>query len=247
MAVTYDTASQVVSDAAVELGLVTADIANPWASTDQNILQLGRLLKRVGRKLVRAHPWTHLQKEHTFTTVDGTANYAPPDDFARFIEDTHFDRSNQLPLGGGLIPQDWQWLKSVSATGTVYNLFRTKLDAVYIHPTPGTFDAAYEYISRYWVRPTGQTAPTSDTPSAGTDTLHFDPHLLVCALKLAFKEAKGFDASAAQKDYDEAFAMATGGDGSAPTINISPSTLDPIGNPGVAVQNINIYPLEPLY
>src|SRR3954468_3046330 len=45
----WDTVAEIVSDTAIELGLISAPIADPFASTDPNILQLLGLLKSGGR------------------------------------------------------------------------------------------------------------------------------------------------------------------------------------------------------
>jgi hypothetical protein len=44
----WDTVAEIVSDAAIELGLISAAISDPFASTDPNILQLIGLLKSGG-------------------------------------------------------------------------------------------------------------------------------------------------------------------------------------------------------
>ncbi len=50
---------------------------------------------------------------------------------------------------------------------------------------------------------TGTTTPNKDAPTLNTDVLLFDALLLVGALKLAFKKAKGFDVSADMADFEE--------------------------------------------
>lgn len=148
----WETTAVVISNAAVELGLVPADIADPFASTDPNVLQLVRLLNGVGRKLVRAFPWSHLQREYTFNTANGVGDYALPADYARPIDQTQWNRSTMLPVGGPVSPSQWQFLKSVLAGGLLYKMFRTRQDVISLHPTPGGVETiALEYISNNWV------------------------------------------------------------------------------------------------
>lgn len=222
----FDTALNILNDAAVELGLYSTDLADPFASTDANVVLLRRLLKGLGQDLLRDHPWTHLQAEAAINTVIATASYALPADFNRDIDQTHWNDTTDLPLAGPASPQEWQFLKAVAAAGVLYKIFRTKGDLVFIHPTPTAVESLkYEYISRYWVRPTGQAAPTSETTTASTDTLHFDRRLLVAGLKLAFRSARGFDPAAEQNAYNMALARAKGGDGAAPVLRLSRHTL----------------------
>ncbi|NBD11829.1 phage adaptor protein [Corallococcus silvisoli] len=224
----WDTAANILNDAAVELGLYATDQTDPFDSTDAAVAQLCRLLKSVGQDLVRDYQWSHLQKEYTFATVPGTGDYALPPDYARLIDQTPWNRSGVMPLVGPLNAQGWQVLRAVTSTGAVGLWFRVVGNRLSLLPVPGTAQhLAYEYISAHWVQPTGQTAPTAETPTDGDDVLCFDRRLLVCALKLSWKKAKGFDASAAQDDFERALSRAQGGDGAAPVLSLNGCRLGP--------------------
>lgn len=232
----FTTADNIINDAAVELALKSADIADPFGSTDPNILLLCRLLKRVGRALVRARDWSHLTKEYTFATVNGTASYALPTDYARMKNQTHWNRSTSMPLGGPVDSRSWQAMKATTASGTVIRPFRVFGNLLYLYPTPTTAENIYyEYISKRWVVPTGQTVPTTTEPTVYTDTLWFDETLLVFGLKLAFLRAKGWDTSHAQDEFNQAYAAEAGGDGSAAVLDIS-------GRPGFRLLDGNNLP-----
>lgn len=221
----FDTAANVINSAAKELALVSSAVADPWASTDENILQLTALLTRAGRMLVRARPWSHLVQEYTFSTVNGTASYALPTGFERFRDSTAWNRDTTMPMGGPLNSAQWQAVKAQTSSGMVVRPFRIQGNLLYIYPTPSAAETiAYEYVSRYWVMPTGQTSPTTDEATATTDTIWLDEPLVVAALKLAFRRAKGFDTTAAQAEFDEVYSAAAGGDGAAPVLHLtSPS------------------------
>jgi hypothetical protein len=62
----YDTVANIVSDAAVELGL--GSVSDVYGSTDSSIIQLRTLLKSAGRDLVLERDWTHLQAEALIMT-----------------------------------------------------------------------------------------------------------------------------------------------------------------------------------
>lgn len=218
----WDTAGNILNDAAVGLGLYAMRLADPYASTDANVAQLRQFLVDVGQDLAREYQWTHLQREHAFTTVAGTAAYALPSGFARLLDGTEWDRANLMPLRGPLGPQGWQALKALTATGVVGPYFRVFGNQVQLQPTPTSAVAlSYEYVSNHWVQPDGQPAPTSETPAAASDVLWFDRRLLVCALKMAFQRAKGFDSTATQQDFERALVRAQGGDGAAPVLSLN--------------------------
>lgn len=201
----YDTVANIVSDAAVELGL--GSVSDVFASTDANVIQLRTLLKRVGRRLTLERRWTQLQVEHTFSTVSGTAAYNLPADFSMMIDQTGWNRTSDHPAHP-LNPQQWQYLKASASTAAFTVMFRPRELTIEIYPTPSAVETiAFEYVSRYWVRNTGGTTLDKDAPTINTDVLMFDAVLLVPALKLAWLSAKGFDTTAALEDYNHALRL----------------------------------------
>ena len=64
----FDTAATIISDVAREAGLVSSDIANPWASTDEHVLRLVSLLKPTGRELAKALQQSRPKMKVLFTT-----------------------------------------------------------------------------------------------------------------------------------------------------------------------------------
>ena len=218
------TAGQVVNQALVEVGL--DDTTDPFASTDPNVKQMCWLLKSLGKKLVNARmdaPWTWLRGEHSFTTVANQGNYPLPTDYHSMIPQTWWNRTNRLPVGGPLSPQEWQYLKA-RLVGVVFNvLFRPMNRQITLYPntnTPGGQNIVFEYASSYWVSLAGTPDTlTSDTPTLSTNYVWFDPLLLVLGLKLDFLKAKGFDTTSAQQDYNTALVAALSQDTQAPVLS----------------------------
>ncbi|WFG54192.1 putative tail protein [Myxococcus phage Mx9] len=218
----WDTAASIINDAAVELGLLVSDVADPYASSDVNLAQLCRLLKSLGQDLVRDYQWTHLKKQWTFATQAGLANYEMPPDYNRFVDQTGWNRTQQMPLLGPLSAQGWQLLQVLTSAGTADVMYRLVGGEFVLYPTPQSNNTiAYEYISSHWVGTGGSETPNADAPTSGGDTLFFDGRLLVCGLKLKWQRAKGFDSTACQDDYDKALARAQGGDGAAPVLSLN--------------------------
>lgn len=210
----WDTVAEVVSDAAIELGLVPTPVADPFASADQNILQLIALLKSGGRKLARSRAWAHLRREYTFSTVNGTATYLLPSDFRSMVDQTNWNRTTRYP-GDMISPQMWQYLKAIGSTATLFGKFDIQGGQLSFIPTPGSVATiAFEYQSTYWIRATSSSSPTSDTPTVASDVVCFDNLLAVSMLKLAWLKAKHMESSAAQDEYDIVFSTAAAADGS---------------------------------
>ena len=238
----WDNAGDIVNTAAVEVGLDS--VTDPFTSTDPNIKQMCWLLKSLGKELVHARSWNHLRKEFTFTTVAGQANYPLPPDYHNMIDQTWWNRTNRLPVGGPLSAQEWQYLKG-RLTGVVFNvLFRPMQRQVVLYPdtnTPGGFVIAFEYNSAYWVSRTASPDTLSvEAPTLSTDLCWFDPLLLVRGLKLAFLKAKGFDTTAVQQDYNQTLELVKGHDAPGPILSATRRGVRGMFDPLLGDQSIPI-------
>jgi len=223
--VRLDTAINVINDALFEAGLISTAVASPFTSTEQNVVSMRYLLKALGEELVRLRPWSHLEKTHTFSTVNGTGDYALPTDFMAMSQSTHWNRNTTTPLAGPLGGPGWQVLKSASVLNPTSYFFRVYGNRLYLHPVPSAAETiAYEYSSAYWVQPTGQNVPTTEAPTASTDTLWFDRHLLVRGLRVKWDELKGMSTAVSREDYEKALSMAMGNDGARPVLHLAPQT-----------------------
>lgn len=228
----FDTAANVISDALLELGLASAPLADPYASTDLNVISMCAHLKALGRELVRRRHWSQLQSTHTFSTIGGVDAYDLPADYVGMAPQTHWNRSTAQPLGGPVGPREWQTLKSGTGASSITYTFRVKENYLYLHPVPsGTSSVAYEYRSSYWVAEDSSTEPYTDAPSASTEVLWFDGHLLSRGLKWKWRTAKRMEATAELNEYLEALAQAEGLDGASPEIDLAAgSRIRPRGN-----------------
>lgn len=221
----FDTAATVISHAARELGLVSADIANPYSSTgNRHILHLTTLLTTAGKEIVREHLWSQHLATHSFNTVAGTSVYDLPADFLRMVNQAGWNRTSRFPLGGPLSPQQWEFLTALGS-GVVFRLvFRPrnrKLEFVNGTSTPGSQTVAFEYLSSYWVQANGQSTGTKAAPTAANDTILFDTHLITRALIYHFRKTKGFDASVAEADYRKALDAVMRDDTPAPVLSLN--------------------------
>lgn len=78
--------------------------------------------------------------------------------------------------------------------------------------------AAWDFVAESGA----QLPPTDQQSDTNTDALWFDVRVLVAGLKLAFKEAKGFDTASTLAEYMDAIAAAGGGDGMSPVLSLTP-------------------------
>ena len=211
------TALEIAQAAATEMGLAPPD--SIYATSELIPQQLGALLNQTGQMLVKRRVWRMLFRETTVTAVSGQATYELPDDFARPIAQTEWDRINRWPLIGNETPQQWQWLKSGILSTGPRERFRLVGNTLELWPVPGaggtplpvTF--SYYYVSKWWaLSAEGQAKVKCDKDN---DTTIFDDRLMVAGVKLRFFQAKQFDTTAFAADFqsllDDALAQDSGG------------------------------------
>jgi hypothetical protein len=193
--------------------------------------QLGRQLFSLAnvelRELSKRHAWPVLQREHTFATVDGTADYALPDDYRKLIGHTLYNASSYYELKGSVTPQEWQHTKSLNLGTMSRAKIRLYGSPVRLHiiPTPSSAeDVVFEYL-------TDKFAVSEDglTPKAryelDTDVATVDEDLIGMGLKWRIKHAKGLDFTADLAEYEAVVSREYAGALSNPAIAIGGNAL----------------------
>ncbi len=219
---TLITATNILNRVAAEVGI--APVSDPIASQDPFFVQLRYLLNTAGEELMQAYPWELLTKTYRIQTVDGdTGVYDMPSDYGYILNQTQWDRSKNVPLGGPLSPQEWTYLKGRDlASNTLYASFRISQGKFNIFPEnpPAGLDINFEYQSNAWVYNGDDVTPVyTDEIIAATELPLFDKTLITRALKVKYLESGGFDTTKAQADYNQIFAFLTGTDKGAPVLN----------------------------
>jgi hypothetical protein len=230
----YDTMTSIWSSAAIQLGLVNAAVANPYAATNSDHLLLNELINEVGLELLDEHDWPDLIKEGTIATSNGDYQYDLPTSFDRLVADTAWNRTGDRPLcpiGG----RGWQYFQAVTGAGTPEYWIRRINNEWQVYPTPEATSQtfAYEYVSRYWARATASSAPDKESCTVATDVIHYDRRLFVAALRRKYRRSKGFNSDADEQDYQDALSVAKGKADVPRVIDMCPSPL----TPGIGLRN----------
>lgn len=211
--------------------------ASVIGSSDETAIQMLALANRGGNQLTKRGKgtggWSILQTENTFTTTNGTAQYALPSDFDYLIDDTLWDRTNFWKLRGPLSPHEWQTYKSGIA-GSIGPRRRvrirknssptTNVNVAEIDPTPTTTGdtLVFEYMSLNWCQSSIGTAQTAW--AADTDTGILDEYLLEMDLKWRFLSAKGQPYAEEKREFEMELAQALARDGGSPILSMTTPT-----------------------
>lgn len=215
------TANAILNRVAVECGLDPAP--DPYASSAKHFVQMRYLLQTAGEELAFLYDWEFLKEDFQVTTSSlDTGEYALPSDFLSMLNQTGWDRTNNVPLIGPLSAQQWTYLKGRDLVGyTIYASFRIS-DGVFNLlpvPVPNDLDINFEYKSRNWVIDGDTPAVHKADVATGSDLPIFDRTLMSRYLKVKWLDSKGFDTTKAQDDVNMVFGLITGGDKGAPILN----------------------------
>jgi len=218
---TASNATDILNRVAVEVGLDA--VVDPYSSQDQNFIQLRTLLNIAGEELAQAYAWGDLVKEHQVITDGVQSDFPLPDDFYYMIDQTGWERSQNVPLFGPLSPQDWQYLKGRNlVSSTIYASFRLNegVFRIFPQPAPANLDIYYEYMSKNWVSNGQPTPQFKDSVDTGSDVPLYDKTLISRFLKVKWLDAKGLDSTKAQQDFNQSFSFITGFDKGAEILSI---------------------------
>lgn len=167
------------------------------ASSDAGLQQMLRLLNMGGRILARDHDWNALVKVRTFTGIAAQAQTGePPTAFDRFVgEGRIYNVDTDRPLIGTQSQDKFNNLTLLDLGGVDF-YWTLIAGVVNITPAPAVTNSfKYPYISKNWVRPSGNSDDTNDKAvfNVDTDTSLLNEELHTMDLVWRWKHAKGLE------------------------------------------------------
>lgn len=207
-----DTAGNILNRVAAEVGI--DPVNDPYSSQDPTFKQLQWLLNIAGEELLIQYPWEQLQNSHQITTHDtDSGNYLLPTDFAYMIDQTGWERSQNIPLYGPLSPQDWTYLLGRDlVNSTLYASFRLKQGtfSLFPQPPPNGLDVNFEYVGFNWVQDGDDDTIFKIKAEKNNDLPLYNRLLVSRYLKVKYHEAKEMDSTRSQQDFNQMFAQISG-------------------------------------
>ena len=216
----YWTAIQLLNQIAGELGI--PQYTTVIGGSEQNT-QLLALTNAAGNELLMYYTWQQFMEEWTFTTSPLVGEYAIPDDWAYFTDQTQWDRTNHWPLLGPKSPQEWAWLKGGLVASAPRTRYRVQDGMFKIWPVPAAgaspLTLSMEYIVKNWIKKSDDSL--TDMITADGDLIRYNPWLINKYVKLKFYELKGFDTAGVQSYFMRMFNALTGKDVGAPILSLT--------------------------
>lgn len=217
----YETGQTIVGRVLRAMNLpVPASVAG---STEGIPVQMWELLTACGRELMEnAHQWQIKNKTYTFTTT-AALTYAVPSDLVYFKDNTGWNLTARIPLIGPMTDQQWALLVARQLGGTtLYLQFRVADDNIEFYFVPSDpQNVSIEYNGRGWVQDESDPLVFRDFVENDGDLILFPPLLMFKMLKLKWRDAKGFDTTKEQYDFDNFLNTVIGNDKPNPDLSIA--------------------------
>ena len=218
-----DTALAIAQGVAASIGIKVPDSLTAPTSDSRQLLTL---LNRSGQTLASKRGafrqgWPELTRRYEFTTQAGENSYALPDGFEEIIGGTAWEEGTYRRSAGPLTPQEWQAFQAgVVGSLTLSLRHRIAFDPdhnsvrMFLDPTPDrAATVSYEYLSRYWVRPSETSPISADVVSQDSHLPVFPSRLMSLALEFRLRQAMGvnrpLDLAEYELERDRLFAQAS--------------------------------------
>ena len=209
--------------------------ADPAGSLDPAVQQMGLAVNHALGELLAMREWQDLTSSGSIAIVADFAgqkekSFALPDDFVRFIDDTQWSRQSFLPAPGPISPQGWMHAIIQSVVPAMQLYWQVRGDRLHIlappFPTPVNFE--FFYLSKGQVIDPDDPTLLKNLATKNGDKFRIDGYLIMLLGRTKYLEWKGFDASAAQRDFQVAFNERAGGEKGASTLSLSRTNALPL-------------------
>lgn len=185
-------------------------------TTDQQVLQMLRLLEEEGNDLSQRGPWEGLINEASLTTAatvsQGAMTTIASNGFRYILNDTIWDRTNRLPIAGPLDAPSWQGEKALGITGPRYR-YRIRGGLLIVSPTPTAgYSWYFEYVTKNWISNAAGNA-YKQYFTVDSDLILIPEELVLMGLRWRWKKEKGLDYADDFNTYEMQVKNALGRDG----------------------------------
>lgn len=201
---------------------------DPAGSTDPAVMQIGEAINFALQELLTMHEWQDLTTKTSLSILADSSGqeekgFALPADFYRFIDQTQWNADSMIPAGGPVSNQAWMvyTVRDYAPQLTFYWQMRGDLLWVLAPPYPTPVNFEYMYLSSAQVVDADNPTLYKNTASKNNDTFLLDSFVIMLLGRSRYLEWKGFDASAAVRDFLSIYNSRAGADKGAPILNLS--------------------------
>jgi hypothetical protein len=213
--------------------LLSLPVPNDAAgSEDPNVVLMRAVANMASLEMLNLYEWPTLTKMGSidvFTAAPPSSSEATetafdlPQDFYRFIDQTQWNGAMRFPAVGPVAPQGWMtyMVFPISANFTLtWQVREGKIYFLNAPPSPGQ-QFRFMYLSRALVIDADNSDLFKNVATKNGDKFVLDGILMTLMTRMKWLEAKGFDSSAAVRDFMTAFDSRVGAAKGANILNMA--------------------------
>lgn len=230
--VTDNTLSAIVQGVASDVGYPVP--SDPAGSSDPAVVQMVTATNRAGLELLGLYDWQELTKSYTVPIVaefegQKEISYPLPEDFYDWIDQTQWNATTQLPGVGPISPQDWKTMMVRNLSAVLSFYWQVRDSKIWIMSPPSSpQDLTFFYQSYGWVTDADNSDLYKNRATKNGDTILLDPVLVSLLTKVKWLEIKGFDSSAAMRDFQINFESRKASEKGATILNMAGRSVFPL-------------------
>lgn len=180
-------------------------------SNDPAVQQMVQAVNQAGTDLLGMHDWQAMLKTFETTIQEDFPGQSSklidlPEDFLMFKDQSQWNNSQQLPMIGPVLSQDWQRVTVRTADFVTRLLWRVRDNQWEIKSPPSDVQTlSMEYISQGFVQDQDDADLFKNFADKNGDLFLIDDYLIYYLAKAKWLEVKGFDSAAAMRDFQVSF------------------------------------------
>jgi len=227
----YATLANIVNHVCRMVGLPVS--SDPAGSTDPAVQQMVAGVNLAGEDMLNLYEWRKLVKSYEISVVADYAgqlekSFDLPGDFWQFIDQTQWNKNTRLPAIGPISDQVWQEIKIRMPKVVLTFLWQIRDQKLWIQSPPSTAQVfSFYYMSQGWVVDADDPELLKNEADKNADTILFNSFLMRLLTRVKWLEMKGFDSSAAMRDFQLAYENRKGDEQGAEILSMA----SPVGLP----------------
>lgn len=180
---------------------------DPAGSTDPAVQQMVAAANVAADDMLNLYDWQRLVKRYEISVVADypgqlEKSFDLPGDFWQFIDQTQWNKNTQLPAIGPVSPQAWQQIMIRMPKVVLTFLWQIRDQKLWIQSPPDSpQDFSFMYMSQGWCIDADNPELFKNEASKNGDRILFNAYLMKLLTRVKWLEIKGFDSSAAMRDF----------------------------------------------
>ena len=200
--------------------------SDPAGDSDPSVQQMIQAVNMSATELLGLYDWQALTRTYEISIAADTPGqteqeFALPEDFYEWVDQTQWNSTNQLPAIGPVSPQMWQNLLIRTTLPTMSFYWQVRDNSLYILAPPTEAQTlSFFYQSLAWVQDQDNSTLYKNRATKNGDIVLLDAFLITLYTRAKWLEMKGLDSSAAMRDFHVNFENRKGQKKGSPVLNM---------------------------